>query len=70
MFLIVLLKFLKKVTQNVLLLKKKMLKTPPSWGFLLWLSGLRTQHSAHEDVGSIPGLTHWIKDSALLQAAV
>ena len=22
--------------------------------------------SIHEDLGSIPGLTHWIKDSALL----
>ena len=23
---------------------------------LLWLSGFRTKHSVHEDVGSIPGL--------------
>ena len=30
--------------------------------FTLWLSGLRTQHSLHEDVGSIPGLIQWVKD--------
>ena len=36
----------------------------------LWLSGLRTQHSLHEDVGLIPGLTQWIKDLALPQAMV
>ena len=32
--------------------------------FPLWLSGLRTQHSVREDVGSIPGLTQWVKDRA------
>ena len=30
--------------------------------FSLWLSGLRTQHSVHEDVGSIAGLNQWVKD--------
>ena len=35
----------------------------------MWLSGLRARHSVHEDEGSIPGLTPWVKDTALLQAA-
>ena len=38
--------------------------------FPLWLSGLSTQHSVPEYVGSIPSLTYWVKDSALLQAVV
>ena len=38
--------------------------------FLLWFSGLRTQHSVCEDTGLIPGFPQWVKDSALLQAAV
>ena len=37
--------------------------------FHLWLSGLRTLHSVYEDVGLIPGLTQWVKDPPLLQAA-
>ena len=32
--------------------------------FLLWLHGLRTQHSVPEDVGSILGLFQWVKDAA------
>ena len=29
--------------------------------FPLWLSGLRTQHSVHEDAGLIPGLIQWLR---------
>ena len=33
--------------------------------FLLWLSGLKTPCSAHEDAGLIPGLDQWVKDLVL-----
>ena len=42
-----------------------LVKNRPLWELLLWLSGLRTWQSICEDVGSIPGLTQWIKDLAL-----
>ena len=43
-------------------------KKNPTLEFPLWLNRLRTRHSFHEDVGSIPGLTQ-VKDMALPQAA-
>ena len=46
---------------------------PPDWfkivALELWLRGLRTGHSIHEDEGSIPGLTQWFQDLALPQAS-
>ena len=36
--------------------------------FPLWLTGLRTQCLC-EDEGSIPGLTQWVRDLVLWQAA-
>ena len=40
------------------------------WEFLLWLSGLKSQHRVHEDVSPILGLAQWVKDPVLLQAAL
>ena len=40
----------------------------PSREFSLWLRGLGTRHSVHEDEGSIPGLTQWVKDLMMPQA--
>ena len=42
------------------------LNSVPKSEFLLWLSGLRTQHIVHEDVGPILDLAQWVKDLALL----
>ena len=40
-----------------------------SMEFLLWLRVMNPA-SIHEDMGLIPGLPHWVKASALPQAAV
>ena len=37
--------------------------------FPLWLSGLRTRLCLCEENGGVPGLTQWLNDSVLLQAA-
>ena len=53
--------------------KKKGIKSPLDnkvLEFLLWLRGLRTQHSIQEDVGLILGLSQWVKNPALPQGAV
>ena len=34
-----------------------------------WFSRLRTRHSIHEDGGSIPGLSQWVKEPTLQQPA-
>ena len=49
---------------------KKHAKLNKMLEFPLWLSGFRTRHSVHENMGSIRGLTQWVKDLALPQAVV
>ena len=39
-------------------------------GVPIMVQGVKNPTSIHEEVGLIPGLTHWVKDLALLQAAV
>ena len=46
------------------------IKNTLSLEFPLWLRRLRTWRSVLEDVGSIPGLTQWVKNLALPQASV
>ena len=49
--------------QHPFMIKKK--KNSEEMELLLWLSGLRTRRSVCVDVGSVPGLTQWVKDLAL-----
>ena len=55
------LKLLRNV-EKMLNLRRRCSIKKDSREFLLWLSGLRTQCSFAEDVGSIPGLTQWFMD--------
>ena len=41
-----------------------------SWGVLVVAQWVTNLTSIRKDVGSIPGLAHWIKDLALLRAVV
>ena len=50
--------------------KKEQFKHVSNMEFLLWLSGVTIPTSIHEDRGSIPGPTQWVKDLALPWAVV
>ena len=43
-------------------LLKKSQSERQTLAFLLWLSRLRTRYNVHEEAGSIPGPTQWVKD--------
>ena len=49
--------------------KKKKEREKGVFGVPMGLSRLRTQHSLHEVVSSIPDLAQWVKDLALPKAA-
>ena len=50
-------------------IEEKIIKNFPNLEFPLWLSKLRTRHRVSKDAGSIPGLTQWVKDLVVPQAA-
>ena len=53
---------IKRTPMFSLSLCKYAYKNHESGEFPLWSSGLSTWHSVREDVGSISGLTQWVKD--------
>ena len=50
-------------------IKRQITQLKTGQEFPLWLRGVRTQCCLCEDVGLIPGLTWWLKDPVLPQAA-